>query len=528
MKTSNPLNRLIGMVLSLLMVMSMVAVPVVSAESVEITSSVSGTTIPTSGTITFTFAEAISEASLAAGFVFSEENKVTSAWNTRVCNYDLNNDGTVLTVTFAEGDLAPGTKYQFKFVAESLLKADGTSTALDSDVTYTYTTEENGYFINDNFSRYPLNTWLGNSSSSANYTTVLPWHYMAGNGGRGSADITSGTNGKTVLQLKSNKNNDGNNFMTVGYRANYLPATETTATACYNVTEIDFEISGGVDASYLLGGIFVIRRHETLNKFFLYYGTGKVDSALAGREHIAPLCEVAAPAVGTMSAHSMKYVISTDMSDGISRTLREFSLDGTKLTQVIDTINTETGAITYKDFPVEGIGLSIRSDVYPEYYYQNSATDYRVFSIGRDSALAFDTAEGTVGSSGTLRQEEALLKVYSFKHYLCDSFKVLEGRSAMDTEVGSFTKSIDIVNFTDKEITPVVVMAIYDSNGLVGINGVDSVSCPVNSIITVPRTVTDEALKTNNSGYTYKVIVLDSWNSLKPKCESIDGAVIQD
>ncbi len=403
------LRKIICTILTMLLMLSSINFVFADTEIVITPSVTDGGIIPVVGEISFTFNIDMNPASFSTSTVLLKEKvNGTDTYNNRLYKFNYDTSKKVFTINFDEGDIAPSATYVIEFT-QSIQAADDTT--LTAPVFFTYVTSESGYYINDNFSRYPVDTWLGNKKT---YTDVLPWSYMSGNGGKGSADIKKGTDNKTVLQLKSNKNAAGFD-MNVAYRADYLPETSATI-KLNNLAEIDFEISGGVDASYLLGGIFVIRRHETLNKFFLYYGIGKVDSALASRDTMTPLCEVATPTVGTMAAHSLKYLISTDMSSGISRKLREISFDGTKLTRIIDVINTETGEITYKDFPAEGIALSGRGDVNAEYYYQSSATYYRAFSIGRDSTLAYDTAEGTVGSSGTLRQEEALLKIYSFKY----------------------------------------------------------------------------------------------------------------
>ena len=232
-------KKILSAVLTLMMVMSLMAALPVSADGVTITPSFTdGATIPLVGEITFTFGEGMDDTTInSANVIFKEDNLVTTSDATdylaRKCNMSYDDINNVLTISFAEGDLAPGVKYAVEFTEAVLTDAQVAVTP----VTYTFVTAKNGYYINDTFSRY--NAVTHNSGSNSNQG---PW--------QGYVNYTDrwGITDDGAIFIKQAAG--AARTAKASYRSQYIPsdlamiATATSTSKITLETEIEFKLEG--------------------------------------------------------------------------------------------------------------------------------------------------------------------------------------------------------------------------------------------------------------------------------------------
>ena len=454
-----------------------VAVP----DVVTITPAVaSGSTIDAATTLTFTFSETMKADTInATNIVLKEENKA-SIGNYLTCVLPtpvLAADKKTMTVTFPEGYLAPKGTYQIVFTTALVSEEGGT---IAGETAFTYTTNGNGYYINDSFDRY-----VKNVNKTQSHTQ--PWYYTEQ--AYGSYQFRT-DNGDAALYLNASTGSTGRK-MAVGYGSMFIPSDLTKYTvansenlAIYAESEMTFKVSGAEDSTFTLGTeAFVIKdadKEDGELNYGLYVGNTK-------------LCDVE-PGV----KYTLKYIGSYYSVEG--HTVGT----GSRMTYITSAVlSTEEAAGT--ELISTPLQLSTNSSVTPCYTYVDGTN--RQYTIAKATASASSTA--------------TTLYLYNFKHkpFACVAPAIVEGAGALAGN--TYSKTITITNNSGKPVSYYVALAAYNGDELVALSTNNVASAVNGQTATVTRTVTDE----NIAGCTYKLILLKSLDSLQPLQAAFEGNI---
>ena len=349
----------------------------------------SGTAISPVGNLTFTFSEPINAATLATGMVFEEDQLSSGTWKKRACAYELDGEGTTLTVSFDEGDLVPNSNYRFRFT--NAVASD--SAALAAETIFTYkTTAYGNYYIYDTFDRFPANTSITAPGTSPTELDAPWWQGIKRYGRMMPTFVREGND--TFMRIKS-AGTDSDMMGAVSYDNAYAPAY-TGNGPHKTVTEVSFAIAGNSSSIYEINGL-VIRTDAETGQTGLYYRK----SGILGGEYHANV-----PA----STTSLNYPIASPTDQKVTHTL--------KLVQTYD--NTAPQKRTIHHIIFDGVEVPMpNGDIKVELQYwasgqmEEAVINYtggngrgHVFSVINSFASANATA-GVLGYSE--------MDVYSFK-----------------------------------------------------------------------------------------------------------------
>lgn len=272
-------KRALSLVLAVLLLLP-ASVFVSASEAVTITpAKASGSLVDNVGSLTFTFSKPMNPATVLAGVTFAEKNsKYVSAttytdlleWNPRNVDMTLDSTNQILTLTFAEGDLAANAEYKVTF-ADTVLAADNTSLAAETLKVYTYRTkkaEGDYYTVNENFDRYPARMYT--YGERLHYGAFVPFTRFRGYMAQFSGMVTTGGDQGFQITARALANPES---QSVGYDNSYaasLPSGQYTYTSA---VETVASFSGNQTGTYEIGGALIIRTDGTLSGSTVTYDT---------------------------------------------------------------------------------------------------------------------------------------------------------------------------------------------------------------------------------------------------------------
>ena len=434
-------KRALSLVLAVLLLLP-ASVFVSASEAVTITpAKASGSLVDNVGSLTFTFSKPMNPATVLAGVTFAEKNsKYVSAttytdlleWNPRNVDMTLDSTNQILTLTFAEGDLAANAEYKVTF-ADTVLAADNTSLAAETLKVYTYRTkkaEGDYYTVNENFDRYPARMYT--YGERLHYGAFVPFTRFRGYMAQFSGMVTTGGDQGFQITARALANPES---QSVGYDNSYaasLPSGQYTYTSA---VETVASFSGNQTGTYEIGGALIIRTDGTLSGSTVTYdtngtvglyarrtgttGTGDnaANESYANMTRLATLSNV----VNSGRKHTIKYIATTTLNSETgmptARKLHEVYIDGTKV--VTDAI------------PAEGLSLTTQHN--SQGVFVNTGTETRAFCVSNASS-----------------ETESTMTVYSFKHSLLDAVDKITVENHPQATVGG---NITIAFNDDPKVT---------------------------------------------------------------------------
>jgi len=341
-----------------------------------------GAMLPTAGTLTFTFSENMDASTISNKTVsFLEEDVYTEVegdYIARHCDMTYNDTTNTLTVVFKEGDIAPGMTYAIAFTDD--ISADSDYDTIQAQ-TFTFKTAGNGYYINDNFSRYDT----GQMDS-----TDRPWTAPSGTYVARSVQDTADGRALVLSTQDSATTNRGSSTYMSAFIPRDLPQMSeatTAATAITGETEIDFMFTGDTAAIIDLGSAFVIQKDADADTMGLYCVTSGGPSGGAYKTSGIKRLATVQPNV----RYTLRYVASY-YSNGNGYN------EGSHVKTLLDATLTMAGG-TATDLVTEAVSLSTHSGVKTSYTYYSRTQNHRLVGIGRNNSTT-----------------PVKLYVYSFKH----------------------------------------------------------------------------------------------------------------
>ncbi len=398
------MKKILSLGLVLVMILGMGVMPISADSAVTITPSVaSDSEIDTVCDLSFEFNVDMNKDTLnSTNVVLKELIKVADTtadptYNNRVFDETkatYNEETKTYTIKFEEGTLAPGNTYVIEFTTSVMTAAE---VALTDAVSFTYTTKWGEYYINDDFSRYPVGTKLGTTSAST--TTFLPWQWVAASYGNTCtpAQIQE-NNGEKFVYTKA-VNSSSEVGYAWGFRKDYLPESRTGFTE----HEVTFKFDGGDTAMYAIWSYFFMIKQAADGNFYMYvlpYGNSAAGSPTAlDTTSATPLFQVE-KGIKT----KFRFVMYRDSGSSTTRFLYKLYKDDVEVTKVVDTMGTaatndaEAVATTYKTFEP-----GFRMSTYGAHYFNYVGTSGSTSNVN----FALRSAAGDTGAE---------LWVYSFKY----------------------------------------------------------------------------------------------------------------
>lgn len=319
------MKRTLCLFLSTLLVLSMSAF-MASAEVTIVTATVdgmpltSGGSIPAISVVEFTLPNAITASQLTTAVTFEEiqKGRAAAGWATRL--YKGVVAGNILTVTFAEGDLAMNSEYRFTFKSPAV-------TGEDQEFTF-LTTPSGAYYINDNFDRYPENSSI---TAPGCDTTELdaPWWLGKKQYGRVIPSFVK-ENGDTVLRINS-AGNDWDMEGAVSFDNAYAPAV-TGLTTHKTVTEVSFTVQGNSTSVFEIGGIIIRTKNGQTGLY--YRSSGLVNASQVSTrlddQTVSLNYPVAAPTAQKVM-HTIKFIQTSNCAWPQLKSFQKIWFDGNEV-----------------------------------------------------------------------------------------------------------------------------------------------------------------------------------------------------
>jgi len=357
-------KKFLSVVLTFMMLLSFMAAIPVGAECPAYTATLADgtpftngmTSVPVVGTITFNFEGALADS--YTGFLTLEEVKGGDSavlGDALVVPQTKGTDGKSFTLNFTEGFLRPMGTYVLTL--KTGFAAGGI--ALASDVSYTFTTGGNGYYIYDEFDRYQ--TYEDRNGTSAK----RPW----GGGATYSGQGVTTYDGEKALCLNVAAGRSAHSAYYPKYIPSDLPlytsASGGQANALTTETEFDFKLAEG-DAGTVVkfnNSAFMIKLDEADNDgLALYIGSER-------------MCEVALNTRYTLRFVADYWSGSTIHTSSTEKRIREL------------TLSTET--MPSSNLITTPIALSTSSQVKTAFTYDNTDSGYsNVFAVSAASTSA--------------------------------------------------------------------------------------------------------------------------------------------
>lgn len=368
------------------------AIPVTVSDVFTVTPKTPAGSIPTVGNLSFTFDQAMKADTLNPATVLLKEPVLgTENYNNRTYSYSYDEASHTYTMTFHEGDIAPMQQYVVEFTAAVQSQA---GVVLDEPLCFVYTTRENGYYINDNFSRYATGAKLSHTSVSS--TELLPWQYSTHTYPNDPTQIVE-IDGEKAAYLKMKYSAQGTTIETFygwGYRPDYLAYPEPSrGRNYYTEHELTFTFTAADTARYpLWGGLFVVQKAED-GQFYLHYASMYCANSLNGMKAstLIPLVPLTVSTAAEQHKINLRLVMyqEKNTSGVITRRLYKLWLNGEEVTEIVNQMGNETSATTMKPFPAEGIRLTnYAAQLFT--YAQTASTGQMYFAA---SAVGDDMAE---------------------------------------------------------------------------------------------------------------------------------------
>ena len=326
-------KKLLSALLALVFALSLfTALPVAAEGTVTATANgtaiQSGDTIPAVSTLVFTLPNAITQADLATAVTFEEIKKgkaapaAGEAWAKR--EFDGVVDGNTLTVNFELGDLSMNSQYRFNFVA------------LGESFTFVTNAKVDGYYINENFDRYPAHERIPASGTDATELDTPWWLGVKFYSRSTPAMIRENGDSYMLLTDAAGADETRSGCGSVAFDNRYAPAS-TAEEANYwgdgkYVAKYEFAIAGNPSSGYDIGPFTI--KTDSDGKTRLYLRTKEIPTGSSVPNgtgtYVALGVELASPS-NTLTKHTLEYTEELSWSWEYMRRVLSVKFDGKKV-----------------------------------------------------------------------------------------------------------------------------------------------------------------------------------------------------
>lgn len=451
----------------------------------------------TSDSISWTFSEAVDATTLKDRVVLERlatgENTVAGVMDpTNFVSLDAT--AKVLTIAFEDGDLTAGFNYRVKLLA-GISSLMGGAMEDDTDyVNFTAKTQDH-YYMNDTFEQYEENWgWQGDSLVQAN-----PWRFHAGWTGSPNAEGKTSSNAGIRIAADGSKYLciDPSTMQSFTFRQEYARPLPEGEIGLRGITEAQVSFVGS-GILYEINGVGIQPTADgTWNIFYRGDGGGlEVDLAYgtrnAGDESFTAIGSYASG--DTALNGSEKHIVTIDSENHYEwitgtwraiRTIYGIKVDGVSIL-------------------VEQIGNGIKCD-FPGYFADGTFFNDAITPTKNANNAFYATTVNGAGSG------EMWVHSISYRDAI-----------AVDAAQSGTTLSFAVKNDSAKTVSAIPVLAIYDENGLVRVDGLNAAATSIAAGATETFTKTVAA---DEAGYTYKFMLLDSKDGLQPLWYATKGTI---
>ncbi len=439
-----------------------------------------------SDSISWTFDQPIALTSLTKDSVLLERQTPDgSAWKKMDGSAFASVNGNTVTVTFEEGDLTAGLNYRIK-LATGVTSAEGAAWAGTTDyITFTAKVQDH-YYMNENFEQY----MVGYSYSGAE-TEPYPFYYNYGWHGNSA----SGTQTKEGVQVDAT----GDKYLYLygidkvkswRYNQAYAMALPEGEAGHRGIITYTLGFIGTAGSIFDVSGIGVSPSAD--GTWTISYRHIEVGSNDPNNKQIERYTALDTYETGdTLFDGSEKHTITIDREN------HDEYLAGT-----YRSITTIYG-VTIDGVAVEGIpatGLRL-----PYSFYQDDTVLVNRPSSKSGGNIVFMLHGGADG------QSHACIYGISYRDAI-----------AVDAAATADALTFTVKNDTTASISAIPVLAVYDGTDFVRVDGLNATATTIAAGATETFTKT---ITSDESGYTYKFMLLDSKDSLKPLWYATKGTI---
>ena len=439
-----------------------------------------------SDSVSWTFDQPISLASLTKDSVLLERQTPDgSAWKKMDGSAFASVNGNTVTATFGDGDLTAGLNYRIK-LATGVSSAEGAAWAGSTDyITFTAKTQDH-YYMNENFEQYMVGaSYAGAATEPYPFYYNYGWHGNSASSSQTKEGIQVDASGDKYLYLygidkvKSWKYNNA--------YAMALPEGEASHRGIITYTIGFIGTAGSV---FDVSGIGVSPSAD--GTWTISYRNTEVGANNPNDKQYDRYTALDTYATGdTLFDGSEKHTITIDREN------HDEYIAGTY--RSITTIYGVTiDGVAVEGIPATGIRL-------PYSYYQDDTLLFNRGSSKSGGNIAFMLHGGADG------QSHACIYGISYR----DAIEV-------DTAATASQLSFAVKNITNAAISAIPVLAVYDGNDLVRVDGLNAAATAIAAGATETFTKT---ISGDDSGYTYKFMLLDSKDGLQPLWYATKGAI---
>ncbi len=444
------------------------------------------------GTLSWTFDQEVAAGSVENGLVFERKTPGTDTWRTMEIAPFLScsADKKTIIATFDNGDLTVGCDYRVKLTTDATTALGGALLA-GTDYT-TFTAANPHYYMSENFEQYPVGySYAGSPSEPAPFVYRYGWHGNSAATQQSYEGIYEDENGDKYLHLLTS-----GTVKTWCFDDSYaasLPAGENGHRGIFTFTIGFDDVTGslldvaGVGISPKEDGSFSI---SVRNAKIGYIDPNNIQ--MSSYEEIGTYTsgKAAFDATEKLTVVVDREVLKSNNNTGWKNIIYSVTVNGTKVGNI----------------PAEGLVLP-SLDVGDGIMYNSSVITWDNNPIFMYHGVGADT------SVTPAKGRSSYVRIYDISY--CDAL-------AVDAAQEGTTLSFTVKNETESTIAAIPVLAIYNVDGLVRVDGLNSAATSVAA--GASQTFT-KAVTASENGYTYKFMLLNSKDALQPLWYATNGAI---
>jgi len=458
------------------------------AEDMNLTSFVNN--YAENGTLSWTFDQEVAAGSVENGLVFERKTPGTDTWRTMEIAPFLSRsaDKKTIIATFDNGDLTVGCDYRVKLTTDATTALGGALLA-GTDYT-TFTAANPHYYMSENFEQYPVGySYAGSPSEPAPFVYRYGWHGNTAARQQSNEGIYEDANGDKYLHLLTS-----GTVKTWCFDDSYaasLPAGEDGHRGILTFT-IGFD---DVTGSLLdVAGVGISPKED--GSFSISVRNAKIGYIDPNNLQMSSYEEI-----GTYTSGKAAFDATEKLTVSIEREVLK-KATGWKNTIYSITVNgTAIGDIpaTGLVLPSLGVGEGIM--------YNSSAITWS------DNPIFMYHGVGPDTSVTPQKSRSSYVRIYDISY--CDAL-------AVDAAQSGTTLSFTVKNETESTIAAIPVLAIYNGDDLVRVDGLNSAAT---SVAAGATQTFNKSVTAGEAGYSYKFMLLDSKASLMPLWYATHGTI---
>ncbi|MBE7041353.1 MAG: hypothetical protein E7400_05245 [Ruminococcaceae bacterium] len=461
----------------------------------------------TTGEISWTFDQDVSVSSAVDGVVLQRQTVDGTGWK------DMNMDSTFLSLgadkktliaSFEDGDLTPGMKYRVKLTTDVKSNMGGFLTAETAFAEFTAQEDSKHVIMSANFEQYQVGgTYQGDTRE-----TVYPFgvHYgWTGNSAAKPNNYTEGLWEDATGDRYINLTSFNSPIKSWDYSNAYAKALPDDALSHRGISTVKLAISGKTGSLADTFGVGFQATGDAKGTWNIYYRSGPVSLNGKPLDNIEDYTLLGTYETGdTLFDGTEKHVVEIDSEVYIAyieganraiRTLYGIIIDGNPVcVSAIGTGKVMPYSQQWGDGVMYGGALRLGHGNVP-------------FALSR---VPVSTDEST----GTTTYSSDALNIFEVSYR--DAIEV-------DAEATASALTFTVKNDTSASVSSVIpVLAVYDVNGLVRVDGLNAEATAIAAGATETFT---KAITSDDSGCTYKFMLLDSAENLKPLWYATKGTI---